>query len=221
MSGTTDITTHWRRARAASVAIAIVAAGFVWASPASSQSFTDRFKDFFSGGRSEPQRDAPSATEPQVDKSGLSCPFVQIRAGASTYAIGASGKDGATGNDVRYQATITRTARSCQIDAGQITAHIGVQGRVIAGPAGAPASVDVPLRIAVVQGGVGNEKVITTKVYRTTVAMTEDGSTPFTIVADDMVYPAPTVEIGDSYIFYIGFDPLAVKPEPRARSKRK
>ena len=50
----------------------------------------------------------------------------------------------------------------------QITARIGIQGRVIAGPAGAPASVQVPLRVAVVQAGVG-EKVIATKAYQTTV----------------------------------------------------
>ena len=43
----------------------------------------------------------------------------------------------AVGNDLRYQATITRTARDCTQNGGQITARIGIQGRVIAGPAGA------------------------------------------------------------------------------------
>ena len=62
-----------------------------------------------------------------------------------------------------------------------------------------------------VQGGV-NEKTIATKAYRTTVTMTEDGSVPFTLVADDMVYPAPPGAVGDSYIFYIGFDPQALAP---------
>src|SRR5258705_360883 len=81
-----------------------------------------------------------------------------------------------------------------------ITARIGIQGRVIAGPAGAPATVEIPMRVAVVQGGV-NEKVIATKAYRTTVQMTEDGSVPFTLVADDLVYPTPSVATADSYIF--------------------
>src|SRR5205823_2076033 len=99
-------------------------------------------------------------------------------------------------------------ARECTINAGQITARIGVQGRVIAGPAGAPSSVQIPLRVAVVQAGVG-EKVIATKAYQTTVSMSEDSRVPFTLVADDLVYPAPTGAAGDSYVFYIGFDPQA------------
>ena len=75
--------------------------------------------------------------------------------------MAAPGKQ-AVGNDLRYQATITQTARECTINGGQITARIGIQGRVIAGPAGAPPTVEMPLRVAVVQGGVG-EKMIATK----------------------------------------------------------
>ena len=118
------------------------------------------------------------------------CPPVSIRAGASTYAVGLPGKQ-AAGSDLRYQATITRTARDCTQNGDQITARIGIQGRVIAGPAGSPATVEVPLRVAVVQGGV-QEKTIATKVYRTTVSMSEAGSVPFSLVAEDMVYPVPS-----------------------------
>jgi hypothetical protein len=68
--------------------------------------------------------------------------------------VGAPGKQ-PVGNDLRYQATISKIARECSVTAGQITARIGIQGRVIAGPAGAPPSVQVPVRVAVVQAGVG------------------------------------------------------------------
>ena len=138
-----------------------------------------------------------------------------VRAGASTLSIGAPGKQ-AVGNDLRYQAVISKMARECTINAGQITAKIGIQGRVIAGPAGAPPTVTVPMRVAVIQGGVG-EKVIATKAYQTTVSMTEDSSVPFVIVVDDLVYPAPPGALGDSYVFYVGFDPQALKPEPKAK----
>ena len=43
-----------------------------------------------------------------------------------------------------------------------------------------------------------------------------------TLVAEDLTYPAPPGAVGDSYIFYIGFDPQALKPErppPRAPKK--
>src|SRR5205807_7980486 len=115
---------------------------------------------------------------------------------------------------------ITRAARECTKPGDQIAARIGIQGRVIAGPAGAPSTVEIPLRVAVVQGGV-QEKTIATKTYRTTVPMSEDGSEPFTLVAEDMVYPVPPGAAGDSYILYIGFDPQALKPEPKVVRKKK
>jgi hypothetical protein len=188
------------------------------APPASSQSVVDRFKSLFGGGKSDGA--APSAPgESQSDGGGLTCPDVKVRAGASTYAVAAPGKQ-AVGSEVRYQATITRTARDCNFNAGQITARVGIQGRVIVGPAGAPATVEVPLRVAVVQGGV-NEKTITTTVVRTTVSMGEGLSVPFSVVAEDIVYPAVSADINDTYIFYIGFDPQALKPEPKPKVVKK
>ena len=153
------------------------------------------------------------------DTGDLTCPPVTVRAGASTYAVGAPGKQ-PVGNDLRFQATISKMARECSVNGGVITARIGIQGRVIAGPAGAPSSVQVPIRVAVVQGGV-SEKTIATKAYQTTVTMTEGGSEPFTLVAEDLTYPAPPGAVGDSYIFYIGFDPQALKPERPAPKKKK
>jgi hypothetical protein len=193
----------------------------LFAQPVAAQSLGDRFKSLFGGKSDEPAPSGapPAASEPTTDQSGLFCPDVKIRAGASTYAVAAPGKQ-PIGNDLRFQATITKTARECQINGGEITARIGIQGRIIAGPAGAPSSVQVPLRVAVVQGGV-SEKTIATKAYQTTVTMSETGSEPFTLVADDLVYPAPSVAVGDSYIFYIGFDPQALKPEPKPKAPKK
>ena len=203
-----------KSAVAAAVSIAI---GYsLFAAPAASQSISDRFKSLFGGKPDEPVQNAPEEATGETD---LTCPPVTVRAGASTFAVAPPGKQ-PLGNDLRYQATITKTARQCTINAGQITARIGIQGRVIAGPAGAPSSVQIPLRVAVVQGGVG-EKTIATKAYQTTVSMSEDSSVPFTLVADDLVYPAPTDGTGDSYIFYIGFDPQALKPEPKPKATKK
>jgi hypothetical protein len=199
-------------------AVSLTLGGSILASPVSAQSLGDRFKSLFGGKPDEPP---PAATpgDPAGGQTDLSCPPVSIRPGASTFAVAVTGKQ-AVGNDVRFQATITKTARECTRTGGEITARIGIQGRVIAGPAGAPASVEVPMRIAVVQGGV-NEKVIATKAYRTTVSMSEDSSVPFTLVADDLVYPVPPGATGDSYILYIGFDPQAVAPEPKGRAAKK
>jgi hypothetical protein len=180
----------------------------------SSPSISSRFSELF-GSKSQ----AVGETPPPPLNNELSCPPVTIRAGASTFAVGAPGKE-AVGNDLRYQATITRTARDCTQNGGQITARIGILGRVIVGPAGGPPTVEIPLRVAVVQGGV-TEKTIATKVFRTTVTMNDQGSVPFSLVAEDVVYPVPSGAAGDAYIFYIGFDPQALKPEPAPRAARK
>ena len=116
--------------------------------------------------------------------------------------------------------TIVRTARDCNLNGGMITARIGIQGRVIVGPAGAPPSVEIPVRVAVVQGGV-NEKTIFTKAYRTTATVSEDGTNSYSLVAEDVVYPVPPGNTGDSYIFYIGFDPQALRPEPKRSQRRR
>jgi hypothetical protein len=191
----------------------------VLAAPASAQSLTDRFKSMFGGKPDDPPAQQAAPTVPPVDQPIQDCPPVSIRAGASTFAVAAPGKQ-PVGNDLRYQVSITRTARDCTRTGGDITARIGIQGRVIAGPAGAPESVEIPMRVAVVKGGI-SESTIATKAYRTTVAMTPDGSAPFTLVADDLVYPVPIGATGDSYIFYIGFDPQVLAPEPKAAPKRK
>jgi hypothetical protein len=180
----------------------------------SSPSIGSRFSQLF-GSKSQ----AVGETAPAPVDNELSCPPVSIRAGASTYAVAAPGKQ-PVGNDLRFQASITRTARDCRQTGDQITARIGILGRVIAGPAGNPAAVEIPLRVAVVQGGV-QEKTITTKVYRTTVSMNEEGSVPFSMVAEDLVYPVPPGAVADSYIFYIGFDPQALTPEPKPKAARK
>jgi hypothetical protein len=197
--------------------LALLISSVAWGAPASAQSFTDKLKNLFGGSKpDQPQQQAPS-DEPEPD---MDCPQVTIRAGASTYAVATPGQQ-AVGNAVRFQATITKMARDCTKTGGEITARIGIQGRVIAGPAGAPPTVEVPLRVAVVQGGVG-EKVITTKAYRTTVNMGEDESVPFSFVADDLVYPVPAASVADNYIFYVGFDPqLVSSASPKPAKKKK
>jgi hypothetical protein len=179
-----------------------------------SPSMTDRFTQLFSGKSTE----VGAPQSPQTDENDLTCPSVSIRPGASTYAVGAAGKP-AVGNDLAFQATITRTARSCDLNGGQISVKIGIQGRVIVGPAGAPAAVDVPLRVAVVQEGV-TPKTIATKVFQTNVQIGSETSVPFSLVGEDLVYPVPTGTAGDSYIFYIGFDPQALKSQAPARKRR-
>jgi len=180
-----------------------------------SPSLGDRFSQLF-GRNSQSVGEAPpppTANEP-------TCPAVQIRSGASTYAVGLPGQE-ASGSNLRYQGTITRTARDCTLSGNQITARLGIQGRVIVGPAGAPASVDLPLRVAVVKEGV-NPQTVFTSAYRTTVQMGgSSSSVVFSLVAEDIAYTVPPGGDADSYVFYVGFDPQALRPEPRRRAPKR
>jgi hypothetical protein len=62
---------------------------------------------------------------------------------------------------------------------------------------------------------------LATKAYHTNVEVGEQDSVPFSLVIDDIVYPEPAVADVDKYIFYIGFDPQAVAPEPKPKAAKK
>ena len=105
-----------------------------------------------------------------------------------------------------------------------MTMKIGIEGRVLTGPAGGPGTVDVPLRIAVVQEGV-DPKPIVSKFGQETVTLASaiDRAT-FTHIDSDISFPLPK-PIGtiDAYVVYVGFDPLGAQQEkkkPAARSRK-
>src|SRR5262249_56143528 len=84
----------------------------------------------------------------------IECPDVNVRTGAATLMISSKPGEGeASALDLRYQATIIRTARECRVNSGIMTMKVGIEGRVITGPAGGAGTVSVPIRLAVVQEG--------------------------------------------------------------------
>jgi hypothetical protein len=163
-----------------------------------------------------------SAGAPEVDTD-VDCPGVQIRNGASTLIIGSKPGDAEPAAlDVRYQGSIVRTARECHVNSGMMTMKIGIEGRVITGPAGGAGTVDVPMRIAVVKEGV-NPQTITSKFGKESVTLAGDvDRVTFTHIDPDITFPLPQPAGAiDSYVVYIGFDPLGAKPEKKPPAKRK
>jgi hypothetical protein len=158
------------------------------------------------------------AADPKtVATDDVECPGVKIRTGAATLMIGSKPGEGEPAAlDVRYQGSILRTARECQVNAGIMTMKIGIEGRIITGPAGGPGTLDVPLRIAVVQEGI-NPKTIVSKFGRETATLNNAvDRTTFTHVDPDISFPLP-VPLGliDSYVVYVGFDPQGAQPANR------
>src|SRR5215475_8461910 len=130
---------------------------------------------------------APETPLMDVDND---CPSVDIRAGASTLAVAAKTQQ-ATAGDLRYQLSFTQLARQCALAGTLLRMRVGVQGRVIVGPAGAPSQVDVPVRYAVVQEGV-EPKTIVTKFRRIPVTIPPGaGNATFTDVEEDLTFPVP------------------------------
>ncbi len=124
---------------------------------------------------------------PDVD-----CPYIDIRQGASTLTIPPPPPEG--GNEamsLKYQGTFVRAARECAVVAGQMVMKVGVEGRIIVGPAGGPGQVDVPLRIAVVKRPTAGSKTIVTKLIRipVTVAVRRRTTRPSPISKKDLSFP--------------------------------
>lgn len=184
---------------------------------ASSASFGDRFRSLFGGG-SEASAAAAMADTSAAD---IECPSVDIRQGAGTLMTTAGTEQGAM--SLRYQATFGRTARECAVRGSTLSIKVGVQGRVIVGPAGGPGEMTVPLRYALVKEGV-EPKTVWTKLY--TVAVTIPPGQPsvvYTHVEEDMTVPMPPRAEVDSYVIYIGYDPdgVAKKPEKKPPPAKK
>jgi hypothetical protein len=185
--------------------------------PAAAQSISDKMNSWLFGPPVTQDPAASPGTPAEVD-----CPGVDVRAGASTLSVTAPGQE-AGPMSTRYQATIGQTARECAALGGVMTMKVGVQGRVLLGPAGGPGQLDVPLRVAVVREGT-EPKTIWSKLYRFNVAI-PPGQTavPFVHVEQDVTFPMPRSDELEAYVVYVGFDPSAApaRPEPRKKKKGK
>jgi hypothetical protein len=163
-----------------------------------------------------------AAEKPWLPSTEDDCPSLDIRQGAATLAI-ANKTQQATANDLRYQLTFTRLARQCALNGPVMRMRVGVQGRVLVGPAGAPNEVNVPVRYAVVQEGV-EPKTITTKFRRFPVAIPPgELNVAFTDIEEDLSFPIPDRGVIDAYVVYVGFDEAGdrTRPEPKKKAAPK
>jgi hypothetical protein len=177
----------------------------------SSGSFTQRVTQLFSSSPSQGAAAGAAADE-------LECPVVDVRQGASTLTTYGPGEN--TSTNVRYQASIGQTARECAFVGANMTIKVGVQGRIIIGPLGAPSKLDIPVRLALVHEG-PEPKTLWTRLYKVPVAIAGGQSNvPFVHVEEGIVIPKPRAADLESYVIYVGFDQQAQRPEPAPRRAR-
>lgn len=94
--------------------------------------------------------DNAQTIDPELLRPEAVCPVISIQPDTESVR-----RETGTGDDakLRWQASITRTARECNPGPEGTAIRVGVAGRIVEGPEGAPSRVELPLRIAVREGG--------------------------------------------------------------------
>ena len=162
----------------------------------------------------------PAAAPGAPKEETLDCPTVEVLDGTAAYRTYAGTEQ--TNATVRYQFSMGEVARDCTRSGKDILLKVGIEGRVLLGPAGSPGAFTVPVRIAVRHDGDG--KAVATKLYQVP-AMVAAGSdaTTFQIVSDPIAVPFLTARADGDYTILVGFDAGAKTPAamPSEKGRRR
>jgi hypothetical protein len=178
--------------------------------------FGDRISSLFSSTAPPPASQVP--VTPTTDN--FDCPRIDIRQGASTLLINSSESE-ANALGLRYQGSFVRAARECRVSGSNVTIKIGVQGRVILGPAGGPGQVTIPLRYALLNETLTESKPLWSKLY--IIPVTVPPQTPnvaWTNISEDLTVPIPPPAELENWVIYIGFDPNGAQQEQKRKPAR-
>jgi hypothetical protein len=210
---------HVGRERAGGIAAAMTLALLVSACGSSGNLLGGSSLDLFGSSKAKVE----GGSEANASATDIECPSVEVRVGASTLMIGNSPTGGEpSALDLKYQGTIIRTARECAVANNMVTMKVGIEGRIITGPAGGPGQVDVPMRLAVVQEGVQPRPIVSKFMRETVTVNSSVDRVTFTHVEPDITFPMPARAADiDSYVVYIGFDPSGAQPQPKTPAKPK
>lgn len=143
-----------------------------------------------------------------------SCPSVTVRTGAGVWQVSDSA-------GLRYQGNVGQLARECAIAGQTMTVKVGIEGRVILGEKGTPGTVNVPIRVAVVEEG-PTPKTITTKFFKVPVQVPPGQSqASYTVIEDQVAFPLLKPEDIERYVIYVGYDSQGEKPQPAVQRPRR
>lgn len=183
-----------------------------------SVSLGDRISGFIGGGSSQNTKGVSDTSQTPASED-FDCPRMDIRAGASTLLVNVPNAD-QQAMGLKYQGSFVRAARECRVQGRNVNIKVGVQGRIIVGPAGGPGELTVPLRYALVKELIGQSSVIWTKLYTVPVTIPgNEANVTFTHVQDDLTVPIPGAAELDQYVIYIGYDPSGVPVERKKPAK--
>ena len=129
-----------------------------------------------------------------------SCPRVELREGTAYFRTYAKGGDGDP-QKVIHQASFSDTNRQCRLSGGDMIMTVQATGRVVAGPAGGPGTVNLPVRVAVTDG----DTVLYSELQRTDVSLPDGAPTAqFLFTNSTVTFPAASAR---AVKVFVGFDP--------------
>jgi hypothetical protein len=153
---------------------------------------------------------------PPKEVERLECPEIIVLDGTAAHRV----YNGPESNDtLKYQYSLGDIARECILQGNQVSMKVGIAGQVLLGPAGAPGSFSVPVRVAVVRES--DNAPVVSKLYSANVnvpAGQTEGS--FTIVTEPMLAPFIQQHTADDYTIKVGIDAGGAKPDPATHSRK-
>ena len=144
---------------------------------------------------------APAAAVPEAPKN-LVCPSIEVKEGGAAQRVYAGGQES---RNVRHQFSLGELARECRVVGTQLIMKVGVEGKVLLGPAGSPASFTVPVTIAVVAEG--SNKTVSSRNYKASASIPQGQSlSSFTIVSEDIAVPFINEAANMDYSIVVSID---------------
>ncbi|MFL5074520.1 MAG: hypothetical protein ACJ8DS_04640 [Microvirga sp.] len=187
----------------------LCAAALALAGPAAAQGIGDTLSNLFKFGGTTVPKEAPRQTGDAY------CPSVGLIEGSAAIRAYNNNRVGDP-SALRHQISLNQFARECdeQPD-GSILVKVGVEGRVLLGPAGAAGRFDAPVTFVIKRG----DSILATRTQRVSIAVPAgDTQASFVTVQDGLVVPAKAGE----YEIDVGLVAGAggAKPERAAKRKR-
>ena len=160
---------------------------------------------------------APPAVATTKAPEKLECPTVEVLDGTSSLRTYGPGEQ--SSNTVKYQYSLGDVVRECSHVGNQLVMKVGIEGRVLLGPAGAAGAFTAPVRVAVRREK--DQSAAATAFYRIPVSMpTGQTQAAFSLVSDPIAVPFTQEHAADDYTIVVGFDEKGTGGPVAARKTR-
>lgn len=159
----------------------------------------------------------PESTPLPTTEASVECPTIVVQDGTASVRVYKAGSQ--SNADVRYGFSLGDVARECSKIGDKLQLKVGVEGRVLIGPAGSPGTFSVPIRIAVRNDA--TQQVISSQLSRIS-ATVDSGNTQaaFTYVTEPFSVPF-IAHPDEDYAILVGFDSGAKDSSEAAVPKRR